>query len=282
MTNSMIQTIVESGKRAGKYYDPPPNDVPSETRRLFEEYVGIAPDEVIPYLAEFRDALWDVYPWPCVGQFKFVSLTLHQQPSYDRIKAIVQNGGRYLDVGCAAGQDLRYLLHDSGASSANTFGLDRMGGYIDAAYKYFCDRDTLQTTFIVDDFLTTSPESAINALRGTVDVLHAGMFLHVFDLEGQHKACERLIELLAPRPGSLAVGNSVGCRTASNRIGPEGTIMFRHDDDSFRSMWDEVGRRTGTQWAVRTHNSEKVGLNGESTHWDDPTTTRLFWEVERR
>ncbi|CAK7218968.1 hypothetical protein SCUCBS95973_003662 [Sporothrix curviconia] len=281
MADGIIQTIIKSGQRAGKYYEPPPSTVPPETRRLFEEYVGIAPDQVIPYLAEFRDALWDVYPWPCVGQFKFVSLTLHQQPSYARVKDIVRAGGRYLDVGCAAGQDLRYLLLDSGASGANTFGLDKMGGYIDAAYRYFGDRDTLQTTFLVDDLFHAGPDSAVDALRGTVDVVHAGMFLHVWDLAGQHRACARLVELLAPRPGVLALGNSVARRTAGDHVSPEGTTMYKHDADSFRRMWDDVGRQTGTRWAVRTRNSDAVGLNGETAHWEDPTTTRLFWEVER-
>lgn len=53
MPEGIIQQIIKSGKREGTYYLPVPATVPAETRRLFEEYVGIAPDDVIPHLAEF-------------------------------------------------------------------------------------------------------------------------------------------------------------------------------------------------------------------------------------
>lgn len=244
-----------------------------------------------------------MYPWPCVGEFKFVSLTLRQQPSYGRICAVVRDGGRFLDVGCAAAQDLRCLMLDAAtgqtdghgdghgaaaltpaALSANSFGLDRMAGYIDTAYAFFRDRDRLQTRFIVADLFDRRPDGPVEPLlRGSVDVLHAGMVVHVWDLPGQHRACERIVELLAPRPGVLAVGNNVARREgrAGSYVGPEGTIMYKHDAASFRAMWAEVGARTGTRWLVRTRNDDAVGLNGETAHWIDPDTTRLYWEAER-
>ncbi|EFX04744.1 hypothetical protein CMQ_1672 [Grosmannia clavigera kw1407] len=298
MEDGIIQQIMKSGKREGAYYETVPTTIPPETRRLFEEYVGTAADDVIPYLAEFRDRLWDVYPWPCVGQFKFVSLTLYRQPSYGRICDIVRRGGRFLDIGCAAGQDLRYLMLDAAAGqtdgagnpltpsalSANSFGLDRMAGYIETAYDFFRDRDRLQTRFIVADLFDRRADGPVEPLlRGSVDVLHAGMIVHVWDLPGQHRACERIVELLAPRPGVIAVGNNVARLEgkAGDYIGPEGTIMYKHDAASFRAMWAEVGVRTGTRWEVRTHNDPVVGLNGETAHWIDPDTSRLYWEVER-
>lgn len=226
-----------------------------------------------------RDKLWFVYPWPCVGQFKFVSLSLHRQPSYPRIVAALKSGARYLDIGCAVAQDMRYLVLD-GCPSANMLAIEKMSGYVETAFDYFRDRDTLQAKFIIANVLDRSIPD-VQELRGTVDIAHLGMVLHVWDLDGQIAACERILEFLAPKPGVLVVGNSVGRKVASNFIGPEGTIIYKHDVESFKAMWDEVGRRTGTSWKVSGWNDDGVGLNGETVHWEDPTTTRLYWAVER-
>ncbi len=220
-----------------------------------------------------------MYPWPCIGQYKFVSLTLHRQPLYGRVVETIKAGGRYLDLGCAVAQDMRYLVLD-GCPSDNMFGLEKMAGYVEQAYELFGDRDRLHTRFIVADLLDTDVAEA-QALLGTVDVAHAGMLLHVWPLEPQRRACERIVQFMSPRKGALIVGNSVGRTEPIVWPGPEGTPMYKHSPESFKSMWDDVGRRTGTVWRVHAWTRPGLGLNDEAAHWDDPLTTRLYWEVER-
>jgi len=44
--------ILEKGKQ-GSWYEPAPDKIPEETRRLLEEYSHIAPDQVLPHLNEY-------------------------------------------------------------------------------------------------------------------------------------------------------------------------------------------------------------------------------------
>jgi len=228
---------------------------------------------------EQRDKLWGVWAYPCVGQFKFVSITIQRQNSYERIVESLKGGARYLDIGCAIGQDMRYLALD-GCPSTNMFGLEKVEGFVDASYDFFGDRQTLATRFIIADLMDRTNQDA-EALKGTVDVAHVGMFLHLWDLEGQTQACERITEFMSSKPGTLVVGNSVGRTKAGIWEWNGGKAFYKHNVESFTSMWKEVGRRTGTNWEVRGWMHDGLGLNGEKGHWDDPLTTRLMWEVER-
>jgi len=230
-------------------------------------------------VAAQRDKLWAVYPWPCIGRFKFALLSMHRLPQYGRIIEKLKTGGRFLDVGCAVGQDLRYLVLN-GCPSNNMFGIEKMQGFVDLGYGLWRDRDTLQAKFIVADLLDRSNEEA-RALLGTVDIANVGMVLHVWDLEGQIKACERVVEFMNRQEGALIVGCSVGHAEPGTTRGPEGTDIHTHNVASFKEMWVEVGRRTGSCWKVDAQMMHAGGLNGENVNWNPRQTTRLSWEAER-
>ncbi len=165
-----------------------------------------------------------------------------------------------------------------GAPSDNMFGLEMHGGFVDLAYQFFGDRDTLKTKFIIGD-LTDKSNTDLAGLERTVDILHVGMFLHLWDFEGQTRVCERLVDFMNPAKGSVVVGCSAGRLEAAEWSNPLGKAMFKHDAESFEKLWAEVGRRTSTSWKVNAWLTP--GTMEQGGHWDDPLARRLVFEVER-
>lgn len=155
---------------------------------------------------------------------------------------------------------MRKLIHD-GISPSAVKGTDLQHGLIEAGHDLFNDGETLPlgSSFIPADFLDESPANPLKQLEGAIDVLQASMFLHCFDMPTQMRACKRIIALLRPVPGSMILGRSGGvCAGAREEQvqGPLGGLgatkrtNYLHDVASFKMMWDDVGRQTGTRWAI--------------------------------
>ncbi len=224
--------------------------------------------------------MWKVSPFPCVGQFKFIIPYIPRQPAYSRIVEVLKAGGRYLDVGLALGQDMRYLVND-GCPSTNMFAIEMLQGFVDGGYDLWRDKETLKTQFIVGDLLDRSLEPA-QALLGTVDIIHVGWVLHLFGLEKQKQACLRLCEFLKPAVGSTIVGSSVGRVPPGEWKWPDrDEVMYKHDVQTYRAMWDEISTQAGIAVEVNAWEEDMMSVNGERGHWNDPNTTQLFWEVRR-
>ncbi len=217
-------------------------------------------------------------PFSCVGQFRFVELNLLLHKSYTQILRRIGEGACYFDVGCCFAQDMRKAVQD-GATSTNMFGLEMHGGFVNLAYDFFGDRDTLRTKFIIGDLNDRSHKDLVG-LERTVDILHAGMFLHLWDLEGQTRTCERLVEFMSRAPGSVILGCSAG-RVEGGRVVQPGwaSPVFKHNVSSFEKMWHEVGRRTSTSWRVDAGFSPAEPWR--AGHWDDPDARRPMFEVIR-
>lgn len=273
---------IGSKDRSVGWYDPPITSIPKPVRDLLENYSHVPPEEVIPRIIETRDKIWDVFPWPCVGQFRFLDLSLSQQPSYPAIMQRLVAGDRLLDVGCCLGQDLRKLAHD-GAPPASLFGLEMQGEFISLAYEFFNDRDGpfRAATFIQADVLDVKKKE-VAKVAGSFGIVHLGMVLHIWDLELQTKACERLVELLRDAKGVIIVGQSVGNVAGKEVYIPSrGHGIYKHDVDTFAAMWKEVGRRTGTEWIVRAQLDSGLGIKQQQRNWDEASTRRLSFEVVR-
>jgi hypothetical protein len=201
-------------------------------------------------------------------------------PSYPKIVEAVRNGARFLDVGTCFGQDLRKLVSE-GVPIDNIYSLEKEQGFLDASFDFFGDRDRPPAHFILGNLLDkNSPD--IQALEGTVDIIHISMVLHIWDWEGQIQVCQRLIKLLKPEKGVLIVGRLVGRLEPCVWLGPHGRSMYKHNPDSFEKLWKELGELTGTQWVVRAFLQGKLGVPGVAQeHFDDPPTRRMMFEVER-
>ncbi|KAH8897531.1 hypothetical protein GQ53DRAFT_791942 [Thozetella sp. PMI_491] len=282
MSTTGLTAIGTRDKSVG-WYDDPITSVEEPVRDLLETYSHVPADQVVSRCVQMRDQVWEVFPWPCVGQFRFVDLSLSRKESYTRILSALSGAAgsaRFLDVGCCFAQDLRKLVHD-GANSANLYGLEKQAEFIDLAFDFFGDRDSFQGKFVAADIFDRENET-IKAVQedGGFNFVQLGMILHIWDMEGQIKACERVVELLAPKPGSLIVGQSVGHTTGIETPGKSGKI-FKQSAETFKAMWEEVGRRTGTQWEVRAEIDAGLGIGEKRRAWDDPDTRRLTFEVER-
>lgn len=147
-------------------------------------------------------------------------------------------------------------------------------------------------TFVAADFLDESGASPLVAWEGGIDIVHASMFLHCFELSTQIRACKLIVALLKPKPGSLLVGRSGGVSLSSGgpreeeargslgQIGGVKATNYLHDVESFRAMWDQVGRESGTKWEVRVDEEEiddAAGryFAGEDLRWLRFEVTRL-------
>ncbi|KAK7724689.1 hypothetical protein SLS63_008526 [Diaporthe eres] len=129
-------------------------------------------------------------------------------------------------------------------------------------------------TFVAADFLDESDASPLKTWQGGVDIAHGSMFLHCFELPAQVRACKRITALLKPKPGSLLVGRSGGVSLATGgpreeATGPLGKFggvkrtNYLHDVESFKEMWDKVGRETGTRWEVKVVEEEIDDAGGK-------------------
>jgi len=117
-------------------------------------------------------------------------------------------------------------------------------------YRLFLDRDTLKSKFIEADI--TDANSALSGLDGKMDIIYAGSFLHLFNYQGQIEVCKRLVKLLREKKDSLILGRQVGNTNAGEYVQTtnDSGIMYKHNAESFKKMWDEVGEATGTKWRV--------------------------------
>jgi hypothetical protein len=88
------------------------------------------------------------------------------------------------------------------------YGADLHGKFISLGYDLFLDKKTFGVKFMEADVFDL--DSPLKDLEGKMDIIHIGLFLHVFDLEGQIKACERIVRLARPVNGTLIVGQQTG------------------------------------------------------------------------
>jgi hypothetical protein len=177
-------------------------------------------------------------------------------------------------------------LAAAGAPSENLYATDLRRDFWELGYELFKDRETLKSRFIEADVLADDDAAAgegegLKALDGKIDIIYAGSFLHLFDYAGQSKVCERIVRLLKPVKGSVVAGRQVGYVVAGERVHRTNyrEKMFRHNEESFKKMWEEVGEKTGSKWKVEVELKEVQG-RGPSEHWD-PDVRRVIFTVFR-
>jgi len=99
-----------------------------------------------------RDRAWEIHPYPFIGLFRFVELSLSRTPSYNRILTHLINypESKFLDIGCGMGQDLRKLFYD-GAPATSLHGLDIKPELIQFGHELFRDKNTWKGKMITAD-----------------------------------------------------------------------------------------------------------------------------------
>lgn len=189
---------------------------------------------------------------------------------------------KYLDLGCCFGQDIRRLVKD-GVASENCYGSDLRLNFMELGYELFLDKNSLKTKFIEADVF--DPESNLKSLDGQIDILHAAAFFHLFDYENQKKVGKRVARLLRPQKGSLLVGRQVGNVKGGEFEHRTNTTqkMFRHDVETWKQMWKEIGEETGTSWEADATLREWHGVipSGSEQSWQPEGVRQLAFSVRR-
>ncbi|KAI0162497.1 hypothetical protein BJ166DRAFT_591362 [Pestalotiopsis sp. NC0098] len=187
-------------------------------RKLLQEWSRVPQQEVISHICRVREEAWQIFPWPCIGEFWFIEQGLLRHPDYSRVLAQVTKtpDSKFLDLGTCLGQDLRTLAYD-GAPVSSLYGADMCEAWRDAGYSLFNDRDRLGPShFITGDIFSDSDDLA--KTRGTWDIVHISMFLHLFSLPDQEAASRNILRLLKATPGSSIVGTQTGSLDVGNFV----------------------------------------------------------------
>ncbi|KAI0887713.1 uncharacterized protein GGS22DRAFT_185091 [Annulohypoxylon maeteangense] len=253
----------------GKVYieELPPDIEP--IRSFLEKYSGIRAKDIDDHIHEIRDRLWDIYPYICIGHFRFLSLKFTLDPRYQMaLNQLLapKSKANFLDVGCCVGQMLRQLVFD-GADSSRLFGTDLDPRFLEAGYDLFKDRDKLKSTFVVGDMVNQGSESddgdkSLELFDGRMSIIHATSFFHLFTRENQIRAAQRMVRFLDPNdPDVMIFGRQAGTTTPGDREGSKRTKRFLHNAASWQELWDEVGKLTGTSWRTEVDEIEEIGMH---------------------
>ncbi|KAK1973757.1 methyltransferase [Colletotrichum cereale] len=255
------QILIGDRNKAAPWYTAEVNVSPA-ARQMLEEYAGIPPDEVEDHVLTMRDKIWDVFPYPCIGDFHFLDFNLSQRSGYRQVIATLQEpDARHLEIACCVGQDLRRLVHD-GVDSAKTTAIELERGYIEAGYELFRDRGTLRTRFVNADMLDQG-SAELAGLEGSFDTAHMGLCLHLWNREEQLVVLRRVIRLLKQKPGVMIVGTTAGHQDGIEMPGVANKPALRHNLETWQKLWADLSEQTGTKWKLKTEMTETLGGNRE-------------------
>jgi SAM-dependent methyltransferase len=251
---------------------PSESQIPPSARQLLETYSGIPSDEVVDHVVNLRNEAWKIHPYPCIGQFRFLEPGINVCPEYNEVIERLRKGQKLLDMACCFGQTTRRLVAD-GAPSENIYACDLQADFIELGYKLFKDRDKLRTKFLVADIF--DPSSPLMELQKNVDIIYTGSFFHLWGLEKQREVSKAVALLLRRTPGSMIVGRQMGAVDAMEKTSTTGT-MYRHNADSFKKLWKEIGDDLGVSFKV---DARLEDLNRDHFKGDD--TKRIYFSIRR-
>ena len=221
--------------------------------------------------------------YACIGQLRFLNLSLRMHPAYsqilDRLTGV--SNTTLLDLGCCFAQDLRQLVHD-GVASDRLYGIDIDQKFLDLGYELFLDRSTLQSHFTAVDLLAPFGINDLANMNAKIDIIWAASFFHLFPRPRQLIAAKTVTTILKPSPGSMLVGRQLGStKPGEYDVMKDGRWQFRHDVQSWTELWDEVGRETGTRWRVEATLDEVEFGYAQNKEWGDPDMRRLLFQIVR-
>ncbi|KAJ5622240.1 hypothetical protein N7528_005472 [Penicillium herquei] len=269
---SDLRSMITQGKdpRELPWYQTDLEEVYQPAKTILENYSKIQPDQVLQHVKDVvgycfpypsrRERAFKVFPYPCIGAFRFLDMSIPQSPAYPEILERLKSGQKLLDVGCAVGQELRHLVYD-GVPSENICASDLRQDFFNIGYDLFADRSTLKSQFIVSDIFDDHSE-LVKQLSNGVDIINASSFFHLFTWDQQITVAKRVVGLLRAQPGSLVVGRQVGRLDPTD---PEDKSAsqehYRHSVDTWKRLWKQVGAETGTEWEVEAWMVEWAGAD---------------------
>ncbi|KAI0545618.1 hypothetical protein F4679DRAFT_560611 [Xylaria curta] len=267
------------GKDVGWFFPKP--DLQWPARQLLEQYGGYIPSEMAAEVTKFRDRAWDTFPFPCLGTFEFLDLTLSTRNRvYPRLLSRLQAGATFLDVGCCLGQDIRKLIFD-GVPAENVAGAELRQGYIDLGYDLFRDRETLASEMHQANVLDDPTVAPWPQLLGRFDIVNFSFVLHCFSRDKQVVMFEQGIRVLkAGKLGTTIMGMASGANESHMSMW-HGEGVFIHNPETFRNLIQEVEEKTKTKWKVEVELDNYINHSEPKYGWIGPKMRRLVWEMTR-
>ncbi|CAI6285781.1 unnamed protein product [Periconia digitata] len=226
-------------------------EVPLPAKRILEDYAGVPGENIMAHLDQVRAKALETYHYPCIGEYRFLDLQITKSPAYPQILSRLRQGARLLDVGCCIGQELRQLTYD-GVESSNLYGIDLFGDFFQVGYDLFRDRDSFRATMLAADLFATN-NTDLSRLLGTMDVVWSGNLLHLFLWERQRQALLFMRMMLVDSPTTTIAGRFMGnANPGEHHYGFRGRTdsMYRHDQQSFKTLCQEVFDGTGERWSI--------------------------------
>ncbi|KAJ5791574.1 uncharacterized protein N7518_008585, partial [Penicillium psychrosexuale] len=280
---SDLRSILDGGFDPHKFawYEPELIEVPEPAKSLLEKYSKIPPGHEVEHVKKVRDRAFAVFPYPCIGSFRFLDLSIPQSPLYPEILDRLKSGQKLLDVGCAVGQELRQLVFD-GVASENLYASDLRQDFYDIGYELFNDRDHLKAQFIVADIFDDNSD-LVKQLTHKIDIVNAASFFHLFNWDQQILVAKRLVGLLRDKPGSLLIGRQIGLVNPPPPEDKEASgEHYRHDPSTWKKFWEQVGAETGTKWEVETRMEKWAGADKMMKDYHEGMDTfKLRFSVRR-
>lgn len=282
------------------FYSHSEPTIPDDFAELLESYSGISRGAAqLTHVMSLRDAAYQAHHYPCLGLYRFLILALSKNPLYSSyvlplLKAAAPSDPEppiLLDFGTCLGQDLRKLIYD-GAPSSLLYGSDILPDFIPLGYRLFRDERTFPTSrFLVPaDGFDPSPSNVLTALDGKCAIVHVSAVFHLFNYTDQSTLAKRIVRLLQPRRGSLIMGQQNGNKIPAeypSRPGHRSATLFRHNEDSWAGLWDEVGRsmRPEVKFKIKTelfpHNIPDGVERPDSGQWVDKGFSWMRFEIWR-
>ncbi|RDA84551.1 hypothetical protein CP532_3765 [Ophiocordyceps camponoti-leonardi (nom. inval.)] len=243
------------------------HELQQPAREVFEKYSRVPAERVLSHLK-------GLLPYPCIGLFWFLDFGISELPVYDEVKERIISGEKFLDLGCCFGQDMRKLIAD-GVPQSNIYGSDLDMRFIDLGYEVFRDRHSLRSKFIQADIL--DDDSDLNQLKGQLGIISAQSLFHLFPWNRHVEIAKRIISLFNPTGSALLLGRTIGNK--DNVMGGiPGMECYMHTAASWRQLWVDVGKETGTCWDVSvTELPSDPGMSQLVGH-----DAHMLWFVIRR
>lgn len=183
-----------------------------------------------------------------------------------------------------------------------------MSDYIDVGFRLFRDRETLgrTSTFVQGDLLAQPAEAFERSkmaciLSGKMDLVFASSLLHLWDYPEQLTALMRLVSLCRPRAGSEVAGRQVGSLLGGRYLSPKiknkdeeknkddisepHRATYRHNLETIRGLWHDVGERTDTTWTVEAGflpTTEPEVQNMKDTAYGYDNMLVMWWCATRK
>lgn len=270
-------------------------EINPEAQSLLESYSKIPSDKVAQHVFALRDEAYAVYRYPCISQMRFLSFNLSHMPFYHRLLELLRSSptGGFLDAGCCFAQEIRFLANE-GIPHSRLYGCDLERVFIDIGYRLFLDEGKLGAKFVTGN-LTEPDESAYlsgpmaQELGGKMVAIFASSLFHLWDYEDQLLVAKRMVAMCEDRTGVIIAGRQLGSylggRYPANRMREDGekTKTYRHNEQTIRGLWHEIGEATGTQWTVdtATYMAEEIEQNRHAP-FAEPNMCMIWWCATRK